>query len=75
MITGMNATQILKLMNREPFESFEIRMNDGSRVTVESPWQIATARNSASCTVYEADQLARIIAYRNITEVVTTTSV
>ena len=71
----MNATQIFKLMNRDPFDSFESRMNDGGCVTVEHPRQIATTPHSASCTVYEADNLARIIAYRNIAEIVTTTPV
>jgi hypothetical protein len=71
----MNASHILKLMNRTPFEPFEIRMNDGGRVMVEHPWQIATAPNSASCAAYEPDDVARLIAYRNITEIVTATPV
>jgi hypothetical protein len=71
----MNASQILRLMNRESFEPFEIRLSDGSRIPVEHAWLISTAPNSPSCTVYEADGLARMIAYRNITEVVTTNPV
>jgi hypothetical protein len=71
----MNASQILKLRNQEPFEPFEIRLGDGSRIPVEHPWLISTAPNSPSCTVYEADGLARMIAYRSISEIITTSPV
>lgn len=71
----MNATELLKVMNRDPFHPFEVHLSDGARITVEHPWQISTAPNSATCTVYEGDDGMRIVAYRNITEIVTTSPV
>ena len=68
----MNATEMLKLMNRSSFESFVIYMNDGTRLTVEQPYQISTERNSACCTVYDSKGEMHIVAYRNIARVVTT---
>jgi hypothetical protein len=68
----MNANELLKLMNRTPFEPFEIRLSDGGRVIVEHPWEISTRPESAVCVVFVADEGMRIIAFRNITEVVTT---
>ena len=68
----MNATQLIELMNREPFEPIEIHLSDGTRILVEHPYQIATARNSPSCTIYDTDDRMRIVAYRNITEILTT---
>ena len=67
----MNATDMLKLMNRSPFESFEIFMNDGLRLRVEQPFQISTAPNSSCCTVYDSSPEMHIISYRNIARVVT----
>jgi hypothetical protein len=67
----MNATQMIELMNRVPFEPFEIHLSDGVHIRVEEPYRIATARNSPTCTVYDNDERARMIAYRNITEVIT----
>ena len=66
-----NATQMIELMNRVPFEPFEIHLSDGVHVRVEEPYQISTFRNSPTCTVYDTDERARIIAYRNVTEVIT----
>lgn len=66
----MTATQLIELMSRTPFQPFEIRLSDGSRMRVKDPFRISTARNSSTCTVYE-DDLARIVSLRNITEVVT----
>lgn len=67
----MNASQMIELMNRTPFESLEIHLSDGSRIVVEQPFQISTSRNSPSCTVYDAHDHMRIVAYRNITEIIT----
>ena len=67
----MNATQMIELMNRVPFEPFEIHLTDGARVRVEEPYHISTFQNSPTCTVYDTDERARIISYRNITEVIT----
>jgi hypothetical protein len=70
----MTANEMLNLTNRTPFEPFEIRLSDGMRIPVDHPWQIATAPDSAVCVVFEAEQGMRIVAFRNITEVVTTVS-
>ena len=67
----MNATEMLKLMNRAPFETFEILMNDGNRLNVEHPYQISTERNSACCTVYDSTGEMHIVSYRNIARVIT----
>jgi hypothetical protein len=68
----MNASQLIELMNRTPFTPFEIHLNDGSQIAVEHPWQVATFRNSPVCTIYESEERTRIVAFRNITQFVTT---
>ena len=68
----MNATMMIELMNRVPFEPFEIHLTDGARIRVEHPYNIATGENSPTCIVYQDSDRMRIVAYRNITEVVTT---
>ncbi len=67
----MNATQIIELMNRAPFVPLEIHLSDGAQILVAHPYQISTSRNSPSCTIYDADDRMRIVAFRNITEVMT----
>ena len=67
----MNATHMIELMNRVPFEPLEIQLSDGTRIRVEQPFQIATRPNSPSCVIYDEDDRMRIVAYRNITEVIT----
>lgn len=67
----MTANQIIELMNRSPFVPLEIHLNDGARIRVEHPYEIATKPNSAVCIVYDGE-LARFVALRNITEVITT---
>lgn len=71
----MNATEILKLMNRSPFEPFEVHLSDGARIRVDHPWQIATSPHSPTCAIYEDEDGMRIVSFRNITEIVTTTPV
>jgi hypothetical protein len=66
----MNATLMIELMNRVPWEPLEIHLSDGSRIRVEQPYQVATWQDSPTCVVYEEDRM-RIVAYRNMTEVVT----
>ena len=68
----MTATQMIELMNRAPFEAIEIHLSDGTQIRVEHPYQIATQPKSRSCVIYEDDERMRIVAYRNITEVITT---
>jgi hypothetical protein len=67
----MTANEILRLMNRAPFERFDIYMNDGLRLNVEHPYQISTSPNSAVCTVYDMAGEMHIVSFRNITRVVT----
>jgi hypothetical protein len=68
----MTANQMLELMNRTPFEPVEIHLNNGTKIKVEHPYQIATRPNAAACAVYgDDDDLMRIVAYRNIAEVIT----
>jgi hypothetical protein len=70
----MNASQMIELMNRVPFESLDIHLSDGTRIRVEQPYYIATRQNSPSCIIYENGDRIRVVAYRNITEVITRTS-
>lgn len=70
----MNATRMIELMNRTPFEPLEIHLSDGTQLTVDQPYQIATRPNSPTCIVYDADERTHFVAYRNITEVITTTA-
>jgi hypothetical protein len=68
----MNANQMLELMNRTPFEPLEIHLNNGTKIKIEHPYQIATRPNAPACVVYgDEGDLARFVAYRKIAEVVT----
>lgn len=67
----VNATQMIELMNRKPFEPLEIHLSDGTVIRVEHPYEIATRRNSPTCFFYDEDERVRYVAYRNITEVIT----
>jgi len=68
----MNATRLIERMNRAPLKRLDIRLNDRTTITVEHPYQIATKRNSATCTVYDDDDdRMRIIAYRNTAKLAT----
>jgi hypothetical protein len=70
----MNATQMIELMNRTPFEPLEIHLSDGTRIRVERPYHIATRGDSPTCIIFDESDRMRIVAYRNITEVITTAS-
>ena len=67
----MTASEMLKLMNRATFASFDIYMNDGHRLSVEQPYQISTVPNSPCCTVYDMAGEMHIVSFRNITRIVT----
>ncbi len=69
--TRMNAKKIIELILRTPFQTFGIRLTDGSRIRVDHPWQVATAANSPTCVFYGEDDEMRIISIRNITEIMT----
>jgi hypothetical protein len=62
---------MIELMNRTPFEPFEIHLSDGEQIQVEFPYEISTRPNSPTCTIYTDDDRMRIVAFRNITEVIT----
>lgn len=66
----MDATEKINLMNRTPFQPLEIHLNDGSVVTVNEPFEIATQRTSPCFIVYSRDKMD-VIAYRNVTRVST----
>ncbi len=67
----MNATQMIALRNRAPFEPLEIHLSDGAVIRVEHAYNIASGQNSPTCIIYQDDDRMRIIAYRNITEIIT----
>ena len=68
----MNASKMIELINRQPFEPLEVHLSDGTVFNVESPHLIATSRNQVTFTVYsDDDESARYVAYRNVTQVVT----
>ena len=70
----MTANRLLELMNRTPFQPMEIRLCDGTRISVGAPFDISTSSNSPTCTIYEDREQIRVVSIRNITEVVTTVS-
>jgi hypothetical protein len=67
----MTANQMLEFMNRTPFEPIDIHLSDGAVIHVDEPYAIASKPHSQSCVVFVNDEVARHVAYRNITEVVT----
>jgi hypothetical protein len=67
----MTASQMIKLMNRSPFEPFEIHRSDGAHIRVEHPYQIAAQPNSPTCIVIGDNDEMHFVSYRNITEVIT----
>jgi hypothetical protein len=71
----MTATQTIELMNRKPFDPFEVHLADGANIKVDEPWQISTSRNSPVCVIFDTDERMGIISFRNITDVVTRTPV
>ena len=66
----MDANELIKLMNRVPFGTLEIHLNDGSVITVNAPFEIATQRTSPCFIVYSHDKMD-VIAYRNVARVST----
>jgi hypothetical protein len=66
----MTSNQLIDLMNRQPFKPFSIHLSDGSKIDIDEPFQIATRRNSPTCVVYESPERTRMVALRNVTEVV-----
>ena len=70
----MDATQMIDLMNRTPFAPLEIHLNDGARIRVEQPYHVATRQNSSTFSIYDDGDRMRIVAFRNVTEVITSTA-
>ena len=66
----MTATQTIELMNRKPFDAFEVHLSDEPNIKDEVPWQMSTSRNSPVCAIFDADERMRIISFHNITDVV-----
>ena len=66
----MNATEMIKFMNRHPFHPLEIHLNDGSIIAVNEPFEIATQRTSPCFIVYSADKMD-VVSYRNVAKVTT----
>jgi hypothetical protein len=68
----MTANNLIALLNRVPFQGIEIHLSDGAMIQVDAPYEISTERNSPTLTIHEPSNRMRVVAYRNITEVVTT---
>jgi hypothetical protein len=64
----MDATALIELMNRVPFQPLEIHLNDGSVIEVTEPFEIATQRTSPSFIVYAGDKM-HFVSYRNVARV------
>ena len=67
----MNATQMLDLLNRTPFQPLEIRLDNGTVIHVDTAFAIRAVPHSSTCIVFDDEGIARFIAYRNMAEVVT----
>lgn len=66
----MSATELIELMNRSPFLPLEIHLNDGTMITVNEPFEIATQRTSPCFVVYTAEKMD-VVAYRNVAKITT----
>jgi hypothetical protein len=66
----MDATELIELRNRVPFQPLEFHLNDGSVITVAEPFEIATQRTSPCFIVYSGEKMD-VVAYRNVTRVST----
>ena len=66
----MNATELIKLMNRTPFQPLEIYLNDGSVISVNEPFEIATQRTSPCFIVYGPERM-NVVSYRNVAKITT----
>ncbi|HLQ46982.1 MAG TPA: hypothetical protein VK137_19720 [Planctomycetaceae bacterium] len=66
----MNATELIKLMNRTPFQPLEIYLNDGSVISVNEPFEIATQRTSPCFIVYGPERMD-VVSYRNVAKITT----
>ena len=66
----MDATEMIELRNRVPFQPLQIHLNDGSVIMVAEPFEIATQRTSPCFIVYSAEKMD-VVAYRNVTRVST----
>ncbi|MEO1498211.1 MAG: hypothetical protein AAFV43_13795 [Planctomycetota bacterium] len=68
----MNASTMIDIVNRQPFEPIEVHLSDGEVLTIESLHLIATGRNKPTFILYtDEDETTRYVSYRNITQVVT----
>ena len=68
----MTASYMIELINRTPFRPLEIHLNNGAKIEVIEPYQVATAPNAAAFTVHLMDRdESRLVAYRSVAEIVT----
>lgn len=68
----MNASQMIELVNKQPFEPLDVHLSEGEVLRVESTHLIATGRNLPTFILYsDEDESARYVAYRNITQIKT----
>lgn len=67
----MNATQLIELLNRNPFEPIEIHLTNETVISIEHPYLIATAPGSSHCIIHgeTESEAVRYVAYRNMAEV------
>ena len=66
----MNATELIKLMNRTPFQPLEIHLNDGSVISVNEPFELATQRTSPCFIVYGSEKMD-VVSFRNVAKITT----
>ena len=66
----MDANELIKLMNRAPFQPLEIHLTDGSVITVNESFEIATRRTSPCFIVYSHDKMD-VVSYQNVARVST----
>ena len=66
----MNATELIKLMNRTPFHPLQIHLNDGSIISVSEAFEIATQRTSPCFIVYGSEKMD-VVSYRNVAKITT----
>ncbi len=60
---------MLHLMNQRPFQSLEVRLNNGDSILIELPFEISVTPNSPTVVVH-TEGATRHVSYRNIAEVI-----
>lgn len=65
----MNASTLIDLMNQEPFQPLEVRLNNGQSIKIDEPYHVAVQRSRPTFIVFDDDEI-RHVAYRNVAEVI-----